>query len=306
MSENRKGEKHPQYGKVSALKGRTLTEETKAKISQKKMGVRLSEETKAKISASKRGFKHSEETKEKLRLNAKLNPSKYVHSKETLEKISKALSGSKHPLFGSSLCEEIKLKLSRKLSSPVEVTDLKINTNLVYNTSREAAESFPCSISTINKCIRTQKLYKNRYKITRVKRSLSTFIRPVEYNEIYNKMNNIISKLDEGENPELNTASLLEGDIIKINLKIMKYLQAALSMVKAILPEVYIIGASLIGPSLAKDRTSNNELGLVNWILAKGRINQGVIHTHNLWKGLPKDIFNGAVNQKFGIAYGHR
>ena len=309
MSENRKGEKHPQYGKVSALKGRTLTEETKAKISQKKMAFRLSEETKAKISASKMGFNHSEETKEKLRLNAKLNPSKYVHSAlkgPTLEKISKALSGSNHPLFGSSLCEEIKLKLSRKLSSPVEVTDLKINTNLVYNTSREAAESFPCSISTINKCIRTQKLYKNRpprYKITRVKRSLSTFIRPVEYNEIYNKMNNIISKLDEGGNPELNTASLLEGDIIKINLKIMKYLQAALSMVKAILPEVYIIGASLIGPSLAKNRTSNNELGLVNWILAKERINQGVIHTHNLWKGLPKDSFNGAVKPLYNTDY---
>ena len=120
----------------------------------------------------------------------------------------------------------------RKLSSPVEVTDLKINTNLVYNTSREAAESFPCSISTINKCIRTQKLYKNRHKITRVKKNLYTFIRPVEYNEIYNKMNNIISKLDEGGNSELNTASLtsshnlITGNIIYNNIYISERLNS--------------------------------------------------------------------------------
>ena len=114
------------------------------------------------------------------------------------------------------------------------------------------------------------------------------------------------SKLGKGENPELNTASLLEGDIIIINLEFIKYPQAALSMVKATLPEVYLIGASLIGPSLAKDRTSNSELGLVNWILAKGRINQRVNHPHNLGKGLPKDSFNGVVNQNLGIAYNPR
>jgi hypothetical protein len=71
------------------------------------------------------------------------------------------------------------------------------------------------------------------------------------------------SKLGEGESPKLNTASLLKGNI-RINLEILKYSRAALSKVKAILLEVYLIGASLIGLSLARDGTNKFELGLVN------------------------------------------
>jgi hypothetical protein len=71
------------------------------------------------------------------------------------------------------------------------------------------------------------------------------------------------SKLGEGESPKLNTASLLKGNI-RINLEILKYSRAALSKVKAILLEVYLIGAYLIGLSLARDGTNKYELGLVN------------------------------------------
>ena len=110
------------------------------------------------------------------------------------------------------------------------------------------------------------------------------------------------SKLGEEESSELNTASLSEGNRQVINLEITKYSQAALSKVKATLPEVYLIGASLIGLSLARDRTNNYELGLVNRVLAKGRINQGIIYALNLGKGLPKDN-NGIVNQNYGIVY---
>lgn len=113
------------------------------------------------------------------------------------------------------------------------------------------------------------------------------------------------SKLGGGESPKLNTASLLEG-VIRINLVILIYPRAALSKVKAILLEVYLIGAYLIGPSLARDWTSINELGLVNWILAKGHFNRGVIYTHNLGKGLPKDSINGVIIWNFGIAYSPR
>ncbi len=209
MSANRQGENHPMYGKVSARIGTVHSEETKAKLSASKTGVKLSEETKAKISASKIGFKHSEETKEKLRINAVLNPSKFVHSEETLNNISKALSGENHPLFGISPSEETKLKLSQALSSPVEVTDLETNTKVIYNTSREAAESFTCDISTINRSIRTQKLYKNRYKIIRISgiKSFSTFRRSTKlYGLSSNK--DMYSKLGKGESPELNIASL--------------------------------------------------------------------------------------------------
>jgi hypothetical protein len=94
------------------------------------------------------------------------------------------------------------------------------------------------------------------------------------------------SKLGKGESPELNTASSLEG-VLRINLVILLYPRAALSMVKAILLEVYLIGAYFIGPSLARYWTSMHELGLGNWILAKGHFNRGVMYILNLGKGLP-------------------
>jgi len=59
-------------------------------------------------------------------------------------------------------------------------------------------------------------------------------------------------------------------------------------MVKAILPETYLIGAFVMGPSLEKNKARNFELGLDNWILAKGRIYRDVSNILNLRKGLPK------------------
>jgi hypothetical protein len=113
------------------------------------------------------------------------------------------------------------------------------------------------------------------------------------------------SKLGKGESPELNIASSLEG-VLRINLVILLYPRAALSMVKAILLEVYLIGAHFVGPSLARYWTSIYELGLGNWILAKGQFNQGVIYILNLGKGLPKDSVKGVVIWNFGIAYSPR
>lgn len=113
------------------------------------------------------------------------------------------------------------------------------------------------------------------------------------------------SKLGEGENPKLNTASLLEG-VFRTNLGVLNYLRAALSMVKVILLEVYLKDAFIIGPSLAKDWTRKNELGLDNWILAKGHSYRGVKYTLNLGNGLPKDKLKGVVNRNFGIAYSQR
>ena len=102
------------------------------------------------------------------------------------------------------------------------------------------------------------------------------------------------SKLGKGESPELNTASLLEG-VFRINLDVLNYLRAALSKVKVILLEVYLKDVYFIGPSLAKDWTRQNELGLDNWVLTKGHFDRGVEYTLNLGNGLPKDKLEGAV-----------
>jgi len=109
------------------------------------------------------------------------------------------------------------------------------------------------------------------------------------------------TKLGEGESPEPNTASSQTGHKL-INLGII-YVRAALSKVKAILPEVYLIGALFIGPSLARDRTRQSELGPDNWGLTKGHFCRGIKYTLNLGKGLPKGNINGIVTQNFGIAY---
>lgn len=87
---------------------------------------------------------------------------------------------------------------------------------------------------------------------------------------------------------------VLEG-VFMTNLGVLNYLRAALSKVKVILLEVYLKDAHFIGPSLAKDRTRQNELGLDNWILTKGHFYRGVKYTHNLRNGLPKDKLEGAV-----------
>ena len=58
-------------------------------------------------------------------------------------------------------------------------------------------------------------------------------------------------------------------------------------MVKATLLEIYLYGA-YIGPSLARDRTSNTEFELDNWIQTKGQVNRSVQNTLNLRNGLPK------------------
>lgn len=87
---------------------------------------------------------------------------------------------------------------------------------------------------------------------------------------------------------------VLEG-VFRTNLDVLNYLRAALSKVKVILLEVYLKDAYFIGPSLAKDWTRQNELGLDNWILTKGHFYRGVKYTHNLRNGLPKDKLEGAV-----------
>lgn len=110
------------------------------------------------------------------------------------------------------------------------------------------------------------------------------------------------SKLGKAERPFLlNIASSLKGKLV-INLWITMVSRAALPKVKAILLEVYLIGALLMRPNLARDWISKIELELDNWVLAKGQFNRGAIHTHNLRKGLPKGITNGIFLGTSGLS----
>ena len=137
MSEGRKGDKHPNYGKASPYLGRTHSEITKAKISEATAGVN--------------------------------NPFfGKTHSEESKKAMSLAHLGEKHPFFGKTHSEETILKLSLLNSLPVEVMDLKTNITINYTSIKKTAESFHCSESTVRSYIKSNKLYKGRYQIRKI------------------------------------------------------------------------------------------------------------------------------------------
>jgi group I intron endonuclease len=104
MSNARKGSKNPMYGKRGKLHhlfGKKHSIEAKNKMSLSHRG-----------NTAHLGKPHSEETKKQMSLDRK----GAVVSKETREKISLALAGSKNPFFGKKHSKESRLKmgLSRK------------------------------------------------------------------------------------------------------------------------------------------------------------------------------------------------
>ena len=89
--------------------GKSLSEETKIKISKAKKGTIISEETRRKISQANLGKSLSEETKEKLR---ELNNGK-LFSEETRKKMSEARKGENNHNYGKTFSEEHRKKLSQ-------------------------------------------------------------------------------------------------------------------------------------------------------------------------------------------------
>ena len=113
----KKGKPHSEESKakISAAnkgkKGKPLSEEHKAKISAANKGKPLSEETKAKLSASLKGREFSEETRAKLSAARKGKPL----SEETKAKLSASLKDNIPWNKGRKLSEEHKAKLSASL-----------------------------------------------------------------------------------------------------------------------------------------------------------------------------------------------
>lgn len=94
-----KGKKNPMYGRTSPMKGKTLSEETRRKLSEAKKGKKrapFSEETRKKMSEAQKGEKnhfygktHTEETRKKI---SEANKGR-IFSEETRKKISESNKG---------------------------------------------------------------------------------------------------------------------------------------------------------------------------------------------------------------------
>lgn len=127
MSEAHKGYVMPeeQKKKISdAHKGRPKSEETKRKLSEAHKGKIISEEAKLKSSISHMGHRHSEETKEKIGIAARRPCSAETKEKISITKKKQNLCGQRNPLFGKTLSEDHKRKLSR---TPSEETRRKLS-----------------------------------------------------------------------------------------------------------------------------------------------------------------------------------
>jgi hypothetical protein len=102
------GKNHPMFGKPSARRGKTLSAETRKKISEANRGRTYSMETRKKISEANRGKTYSMEARKKM--SEARRGSK--RSAETRKKISEAQRGENNPMFGKTLSAETRKKMS--------------------------------------------------------------------------------------------------------------------------------------------------------------------------------------------------
>lgn len=160
---------NPQYNLLKVAGswlGYKHSEETKLKMSESRRGKIMTYETKLKMSESQRG--------EKNPMYGKANKTFLgrTHNEQSRRKMRDSHLGEKHYFFGKSHSEETKSKISNKLGSPVQVTDLETN-KVIYDTANKAAQSLLCSTSTVNSYRRSKNIYKNKYLIVSVTRNLS-------------------------------------------------------------------------------------------------------------------------------------
>lgn len=139
-----------------ALKGRTFSEETKAKLIEAKKNI--SEETRARMSEANKGRIHSEKTREKISVAIKGENHPYYgkkHSEESKAKMREAKTGKKHSeeskakmseakigntnSKGKKRSEETKKKMREAKNIPILQYDKQDNFIAEYCSAKEAA-----------------------------------------------------------------------------------------------------------------------------------------------------------------------
>lgn len=149
------GELHPRFGKK-------LSEEHKRLLAEYSRGRIVSEETRAKLSEMKSGEnnhfygkKHSEESIKKMRKSAIGRTMK----NETKEKISKALKGENSPMYGKSKTDEVKEKISASRKGKLVGGDnpwarkiICVTTGEIFDSLSDASRKYNVGIPNITAC----------------------------------------------------------------------------------------------------------------------------------------------------------
>lgn len=136
--------------RISGLRGRIVSEETRLKISESKRGISLTEETKQKISKTKTGKLLSEETKNKMsesRKGEKNHNFGKTLSEETKKKLSEARNNQAPPMKNKTHSENAKKKMSdskKKLTN-----DQELNVKNDTRKYQQIADDYNISISMV-------------------------------------------------------------------------------------------------------------------------------------------------------------
>lgn len=232
------------------------------KVAGSWLGYKHSEETKLKMSESRRGKIMTDETKLKMKRGEK-NPMYgkanktflgRTHNEQSRRKMRDSHLGEKHYFFGKSHSEETKSKISNKLGSPVQVTDLETN-KVIYDTANKAAQSLLCSTSV--NTYRSKKyifFIKNiQYLIVSVTRNLS-IITCRQGGSRYLPPSPDNKKIVRGKGSPLSM--IISNGGIRPNQEGRVASLVKIHMIKAILLEVYLPVVSSHGLQLTCDRLS--------------------------------------------------
>lgn len=136
------------------------------KIAGSSLGYKHLEEDLLKISLIRSETTHTEETKDKIStaMTGENHPLYgKTHNSETRAKISIARKGENHPMFGKNHSAETLLKMSLAKASNVKVINNETNETTVYSSNYKAAEALDCSETTIRNYLKNKKVYKGKY-----------------------------------------------------------------------------------------------------------------------------------------------
>ncbi|KAK9810725.1 hypothetical protein WJX73_002900 [Symbiochloris irregularis] len=127
----------------SHMRGRTVSDETKAKIAAARRGCKHSDESRAKISAKRMGHRHPPEVVEKIR-QGRLGQ---VHSAETRMKISAALKGRMRPRPSIAKMSATKAATAKKQADPAVMTGMQVDSLRSPSFAAEQQPAAPHQIS---------------------------------------------------------------------------------------------------------------------------------------------------------------